>query len=189
MAENKGFHRIWDFIINIPPIRWFLNLPVCRKIGESKIGSKLFCYETVSYLFFGVMTTVVSVLSYWLFSLIAGDGIQVTLFGETRSLGYLIANTLSFICAMLFAYVTNKLFVFESRGLSFGALVKEILLFAAARLSSFGIEMLWMFVTVTLLSMNDMISKLIAQVIVVIMNYILSKIMVFRKPKNKGELK
>ena len=89
---------------------------------------------------------------------------------------------------MTFAYVTNKLFVFESRNLKPSALLKEMTLFAVARLTSFGIETLWMFVTVTLCGMNDFISKLIAQVIVVVANYIFSKIMVFKKTKHKGEL-
>ena len=188
MAEiNKG-RAVWNFLLNLKIVKWFLNLPISKKVGNSKIGQKVFCYETVSYLFFGVMTTIVSVATYWFFDLLIGQGVKINFFGEQKSLGYLISNTISFIFAITFAYVTNKLFVFESRNLKPSALLKEMALFAVARLTSFGIETLWMFVTVTLCGMNDFISKLIAQVIVVVANYIFSKIMVFKKPKNKGEL-
>ena len=180
--------KIWNAILKFAPIAWFLNLKPIKKIGQSSFGRKLFCYETVSYLFFGVLTTVVSILTFEIANRLIGSDLQVSFFGEQQSIGYLIANTISFICAMLFAYITNKLFVFESKNTSFLFVLKEITLFAVARLFSFGIEMGWMFITVTLFSiLSESVSKLIAQVIVVITNYIFSKIMVFRKPKNKGE--
>ena len=111
----------------------------------------------------------------------------VVIAGEQKDIGYLIANVVSFILAVLFAFITNKLFVFQSKDTTAKTVFRELILFTAARLLSFGIDMLWMFVTVTLCGINALLSKIIVQIIVVIMNYILSKIMVFRKPKVQDE--
>ena len=180
--------KIRKTITQFPLIAWFLNLKLIRKIRQNRLGQQLLCYETISYMFFGIFTTVVSILTFEIANRLIGADVIVSFFGEEQSVGYLIANTISFICSMLFAYTTNKLFVFESKNTSFLFVLKEITLFALARLFSFCIEMSWMFITVTLFSiLSESVSKLIAQVIVVIANYIFSKIMVFRKPKNKGE--
>ena len=184
MAENKG-RVIWRKILNFAPIRWLLNIPVCKKIGNSGIGQKLFCYETVSYLFFGVLTTVVSIATYWVSAELIGDGVSIYFFGEMQSLGYIVANTISWVCAVLFAYVTNKIFVFESKTNGASQIAKEILLFAGARLFTFFVEIAFMVVTISVMGMNDKLSKILAQIIVLIANYILSKILVFRKPKDK----
>ena len=179
--------RIWNGILNLAPVRWLLDLPVSKKIASSAIGKKFFNYEMVTYIFFGVLTTVVSVLSFWLFDLLLSNKMFVVIAGEQKDIGYLIANVVSFILAVLFAFITNKLFVFQSKDTTAKTVFRELILFTAARLLSFGIDMLWMFVTVTLCGINALLSKIIVQIIVVIMNYILSKIMVFRKPKVQDE--
>lgn len=179
--------RIWNGILNLAPVRWLLELPVSKKIASSAIGKKLFNYEMVTYIFFGVLTTVVSVLSFWLFDLLLSNKMFVVIAGKQKDMGYLIANVVSFILAVLFAFITNKLFVFQSKDTAAKTVFRELILFTAARLLSFGVDMLWMFVTVTLCGINALLSKIIVQIIVVIMNYILSKIMVFRKPKVQDE--
>ena len=179
--------RIWNGILNLAPVRWLLELPVSKKIASSAIGKKLFSYEMVTYIFFGVLTTVVSVLSFWLFDLLLSNKMFVVIAGKQKDMGYLIANVVSFILAVLFAFITNKLFVFQSKDTTAKTVFRELILFTAARLLSFGVDMLWMFVTVTLCGINALLSKIIVQIIVVIMNYILSKIMVFRKPKVQDE--
>ena len=85
---------------------------------------------------------------------------------------------LSWILAVAFAYATNRKFVFESKDPN---KLKELIKFVTARLLTLFLDMLVMFILVTLLHFNDKISKLISQVIITISNYIFSKIFVFKK--------
>lgn len=123
--------------------------------------------ETVSYIVFGVLTTVVSFVSQMLFA----------------SLGTLATvNTIgSWVCAVIFAYVVNKLFVFESHTDTKKAFFRELWLFFAARLASLGMELVFMAVTVDILGFSEAVCKLIAQVFILIANYIFSKLIIFRK--------
>lgn len=127
----------------------------------------LFNRETVSYIVFGVLTTVVSFVSQMLFASL-GTPAWVNTIG-------------SWVCAVLFAYVVNKLFVFESRTDSAKAFWRELWLFFAARLVSLGMELVFMIVTVDLLHFNEAVCKLIAQVFILIANYIFSKLIIFKK--------
>ncbi len=128
---------------------------------------KIFNRETVSYIIFGVLTTVVSFVSQMLF---ASLGWHVTI------------NTVgSWVCAVLFAYVVNKLFVFESKTSSAKAFWRELCLFIAARLASLGMELVFMYITVDWLGYSEAICKLIAQVFILIANYVLSKLIIFKK--------
>ena len=89
-----------------------------------------------------------------------------------------VANFVSWFGALIFAYVTNRKFVFQSHETN---KVKEALSFAGARLVTLFMDMAIMFIGVTLLHGNDKIIKLISQVVVIVANYIFSKIFVFRK--------
>ena len=127
----------------------------------------VFNRETVSYIIFGALTTVVSFVSQMLFSAL---GWHVTV------------NTVgSWICAVIFAYVVNKLFVFESKTDTAKAFFRELGLFVAARLASLGMELVFMFVTVELLSLPESACKLVAQIFILIANYVLSKVLIFKK--------
>lgn len=123
--------------------------------------------ETISYLFFGVVTTLVNYVIYYLC--------------RFCGIGYLPANILSWIGAVAVAYITNKLFVFESRSFAPRVLVREILSFAGARIFSLVCETLFLIATVELLGMSDLIMKLAAAVFVVILNYVFSKWFIFKK--------
>lgn len=121
--------------------------------------------EIINYLIFGGLTTVVSVLSY-------------TLFTRLFSINYLVSNVISWIISVTFAYVTNKFFVFKTKEKN---VIKESLMFYLSRIGSLLIESLMMYILVDLLCYNDLICKVIAQIIVILFNYIFSKLIVFKK--------
>ena len=128
--------------------------------------------EIISYLFFGFLTTVVSIASYLLFA----NAFLV----EKTDLDIQIANVLSWICAVLFAYITNRLFVFKSK-VQGQKQVKEFVNFISARLASLFVDMLMMYILYSVIHLSDTISKFIVQIFVVVINYILSKLIVFKK--------
>ena len=89
-----------------------------------------------------------------------------------------IANILSWIAGVLFAYFTNRKYVFESKNEN---KLKEFISFVGARVTTLILDMIIMGVGVTFLHINDKILKLISQVLVVIANYVLSKLIIFKK--------
>lgn len=132
---------------------------------------KKFCTkEFIFYLIFGVLTTILSLSVYYFCVL--------TFLNPNNAFQLQIANILSWILAVAFAYATNRKFVFESKDPN---KLKELIKFVTARLLTLFLDMLVMFILVTLLHFNDKISKLISQVIITISNYIFSKIFVFKK--------
>ncbi len=141
-----------------------------------EIIKKFFKSEVIRYLFFGGLTTVVSIGSYWIFSAALSAG------GEISPLGVQSANLLSWVLAVTFAYITNKIFVFESKSFKPSFVIKEAGAFVSARIFSLVLEAVWLLVT-TLLGLNDKIAKIIAQFFVVVINYVLSKLFIFKKEK------
>lgn len=140
--------------------------------------------ELISYIFFGVLTTVVSLVSFHIFDVILGEKF------------YLLTNVISWIFAVAFAYITNKLWVFESKSWRASVVAKELIGFFGARILSLVIEEVGLWLMVEKLSMGDIsidifsfningnfIAKLIMQVVVVILNYIFSKLVIFKKSK------
>lgn len=125
--------------------------------------------ELINYLIVGGLTTAVSLGTYY---------ICVLLFLDPESpLQLQIANVISWIAAVTFAYFSNRRYVFESENPD---ILKEALAFYLARVSTLLMDMFFMFLLVTVLSMSDKIAKLIVQVIVMAANYVLSKFLVFR---------
>lgn len=124
--------------------------------------------EMISYLFFGVATTLVNFVVYWGMTDLAG-------LPETPS------NITAWFAAVIFAFITNKLFVFESKSLAIGCLAREFGTFFAARIFSGVIENGGFWVCVDLLELNDWAVKIALSVIVVITNYVTGKFLVFRK--------
>ena len=124
--------------------------------------------EVIMYLIFGVLTTVVALAIYY--------GLVYTIIDPQNGFLLQIANFISWFGALIFAYVTNRKFVFQSHETN---KVKEALSFAGARLVTLFMDMAIMFIGVTLLHGNDKIIKLISQVVVIVANYIFSKIFVF----------
>lgn len=130
--------------------------------------------EGILYLIFGGLTTLISILSFWLFSL---------MLGEER---YLLSNFLSWVLAVIFAFVTNKTLVFGSKKTDKSTLLREGLEFLGARVFSLGLEEggLWLLLDafgMAHLPSGDLIAKVIMSVIVILLNYFLSKFIIFKK--------
>lgn len=126
--------------------------------------------ELVVYIIVGVMTTIVSWIIYF--------GSVYTFLDANNALQLQVANILSWVAGVAFAYVTNRKFVFKSKEAN---VLKELSNFTLSRVSTLFLDMLVMFVMVTWLGLNDGISKIVSAVLVTITNYVLSKLFVFRK--------
>ncbi len=160
-----------------------------------KLIDKLFTREIITYVIFGVLTTVVNLAVFYIvkniFVSVGWNGVFNAVFSSAGSekileiLGkgtdYLDATVIAWIAAVIFAFVTNKLVVFESKSWKPTVAGKEFVAFIGARVFSLLVELLFMFVTVTLLSFNEFIAKIIVQFIVVVLNYIFSKLIIFKK--------
>lgn len=126
--------------------------------------------ELILYVFFGGLTTLVNWAGYWLLA-------------DVFRVPYLWATAIAQILSILFAYVTNRIWVFESKAKGFSAVFWEMVRFFGCRAASFVLDLLCMRIGVGGLHINDMVMKLLSNVIVVIVNYVFSKLIVFRKPK------
>ena len=125
--------------------------------------------EIINYLIFVVLTTVVSFVVYFIFA-------------KVFKIDEVISNVISWFFSVLFAFITNKLYVFESKETGKKTLLKEIISFYLARLFTGVACDLGVFaLMVKTFKINDVLSKLVTQVIVIILNYVLSKLIVFRK--------
>lgn len=134
-----------------------------------KIRDLLMKYQDIiSYLFFGVLTTVVNYLVYYPLT-------NLLSFDET------LANVIAWVVSVAFAFVTNKPFVFKSYDWSSAVVVPELTKFVSTRLGSGLLETAMIFVFVKLLCFDGNIVKLVASVLVVIINYVGSKLIVFKK--------
>ena len=125
-------------------------------------------WDVLSYLFFGVLTTVVNYLVYLpCYNLL--------------HLSSALSNVIAWAAAVAFAFVTNKPFVFRSHDWSAKTVIPELTRFIGTRLGSGGLETLILFLTVDWLGLNGNVWKLVTSVLVVVLNYIGSKLLVFRK--------
>lgn len=129
--------------------------------------------EVISYLIFGVLTTVVSLAVYYLS--------VFTFLNPNNAFELQIANIISWIVGVCFAYFTNRKYVFESKEKN---KLKEASKFVLARVVTLIMDMIIMWIGVTLLHRNDKIIKLISQVVIIVSNYVFSKIFVFKKKEN-----
>lgn len=125
--------------------------------------------EIINYLIVGVLTTIVSLIIYY--------GLVYTILNPQNAIQLQIANILSWIGAVAFAYITNRKYVFKSKSKN---IKKEAASFVSSRILTLLMDMGVMFLTVTIFKMNDKIAKLISQVIVTIANYVFSKLFVFK---------
>lgn len=128
--------------------------------------------EIINYLIVGVLTTVISIVTYFLFSLVLDI---------ENNILFILANVLSWICAIIFAYITNKKFVFNTTTSNKKEEIKVFSMFVSSRITTLLIELAFMFITVKVMLINDKIAKVVAQFIVIVLNYILSKLFVFKK--------
>lgn len=126
--------------------------------------------EVWNYLIVGLLTTIVSFIVYF--------AVTRTFLDVSVPIELQIANCFSWVISVAFAYVTNRIFVFKSKNKNIFA---EVSKFVGSRILSLLMDIGIMFLIVTVLSMSDIIGKLISQVVVIIANYVLSKLLVFKK--------
>ena len=123
--------------------------------------------EIISYIFFGVLTTVVNFIVFFLC--------------KNVGLDYKISNVISWFFAVLFAYITNKYFVFKKTNQTKAENLKEAISFYSVRILSLGIDMLSMIALIELVKLSDFWAKVATQFIIVVANYVFSKLFVFKK--------
>lgn len=133
----------------------------------------LYCWNNsiIRYIFWGGCTTLVNLGTYYLLR-------------SVTPLGVTVSNVLSIIAAILFAYFVNSKFVFQSEASTVKAKFSEFIKFVGARASTMIIEVGGVFVMVDLLVMNDYIAKFLIQFVVLVLNYLFSKFLVFSKKKS-----
>ncbi len=149
--KNDIFERIMSLRL-LAPLR-----PLWRKYREPLL-----------YLFFGGLTFFLSFGLYWLFA-------------HPLGVTPLIANVISWILCVVFAYLTNRTWVFADKAREPGSILREALSFAAGRLATLGLEELILWLGIDVLGIHDLLVKIVAQVLVIVGNYVISKWFVFRK--------
>ena len=140
-------------------------LKKCYNIYESK-------KEMWLYLIFGGLTTLINILTY-------------TFLQRAFNIDYMVSNIIAWIISVLFAFVTNKLYVFESKEIKREVLLKEFFSFILARILSLGIDMGIMYVGISILKINDIVIKILSNIVVIVVNYFLSKFLIFKKVEGK----
>lgn len=128
--------------------------------------------EIINYLIIGILTTIVSLASYYL--------LTFTILNPNNAFELQLANIISWILSVLFAYITNRKYVFSSTNKN---IKKELSKFISSRFTTLLIDMGLMALLVTILNFNDKLVKLIVQIIVIALNYIFSKLFVFKEQK------
>ncbi len=126
--------------------------------------------EIIRYSFIGVLTMIITLLTYYL--------LTFTILNPTNKLQLQLANIISWLLAVIFSYLCNRKYVFNSTNKN---IKKEMISFFSSRLFTLVIDMLGMHITVSVFNLNDKIMKIIVQIIVVILNYVISKFLVFRR--------
>ncbi len=126
--------------------------------------------EIIKYLIFGILTTLVNILCFYIL-----DKLNIDIY---------INNTISWIVSVIFAFITNKLYVFESKSLDIKTIFKEGTSFLGARIFSYFVDMGTIYLLFDGLKINKLISKIISNIIVIIINYIFSKFIFKKKEGN-----
>ena len=126
--------------------------------------------NVIPYLFFGVCTTIVNVLFYWVCS-------------RLFFVGTMESTIIAWILAVSFAYVTNRKWVFHSQAHRVSEVTIEIVSFFVCRLLTGIIDFACMFIFVQILCWNDVLIKFFANVIVIVLNYVASKLVIFKSGK------
>ena len=125
---------------------------------------KILNKETILYLIFGICTTILNIIIYRGLTLLKID--------------YLVSTILAWFISVVFAFITNKIFVFENHNKKFLSLFAQ---FFSSRILTGGVDVFIMFISVDILCFNDFIVKIISNILIIIINYLLSKMFIFKK--------
>lgn len=129
--------------------------------------------EQILYIIFGVLTTVLNFLVYIIFT-------------RVFEANFLISNAVAWFLAVIFAFITNKIYVFNSTDYNIKFIIKEFSEFTISRIFTGLLDIGLLYLFVSIIHMNDLISKIIIGIIITILNYVISKMYVFRGGE-KGE--
>lgn len=169
-SSKNWFQKIVDSVEG-----FFLKF--LKKIGLGKLVDLYMVHqEGMRYLVFGGLSTIINIGVFVIFSNILKASSQLS-----SELVTTISNIIAWILAVLFAYITNKLSVFDSKTNNFKELLREILYFFGARIFTLVIETIFLNVTINKLQFNEILMKVFSNIIVIIINFILSKLLIFKK--------
>lgn len=126
--------------------------------------------DVIPYLIFGVLTTLVNIGAYWITA-------------HPLKLSTTLSTCIAWVVSVIFAYVTNRIWVFHSTASGFLDIAKEVGAFFACRLATGLMDLFFMWFFVDVLHFNDLIIKVLSNIVVVVLNYVASKLMIFKKSK------
>ena len=124
--------------------------------------------DVIPYLFFGICTTLVNVAVYWVAA-------------YPLALSVMFSTIIAWLLAVGFAYITNRKWVFHSNAVSARDITKEIISFLGCRLATGIVDWFCMFLFVDILNLNDIVIKFLANILVIVLNYVASKLIIFKK--------
>lgn len=145
---------IFDRLMELPGLRVFQ--PIYRKYREALL-----------YIFFGGLTFLVGIVTFWLFHIVV-------------RMGALAANIVSWAIAVMFAFLTNRIWVFEAHTKTVPEFFSQMWKFFGGRVATLVVEEVILFLFITKLGMGSMAVKAAAQVVVVVLNYVISKLVIFK---------
>ena len=143
-----------------------------KKLLDWGLGMYHKYQEAIDYLFWGGVAFVLSMVLFYIFA-------NMMMIEEQ------IANVITWIICVIFTYLTNRTFVFKSKTKGMKAITKEFTEFTSARLATLILENIVLLICIDLLTWHNMIAKLIGQFLVIVSNYILSKLWIFKKKESK----
>lgn len=145
------------------------GLKILEKIGLKKIANFYEDHiEGMRYLIFGALSTVINILAFIICS-------------KLFNMSVTISNVIAWIIAVLFAYITNKICVFKSKTDNNKQLAREVVYFFIARIITLILETIFLNITIEKLHFNEVLMKIISNIIVIILNFVFSKIIIFKK--------
>lgn len=174
LIKQEQTPDIFDKIMHIKPFSIFESFYIKNK-------------SMLLYLFFGGLTTLVSILTFWIAELLINADFNISIFGSLYSIKVILTNAVSWICAVLFAFFTNRIWVFNSPTETWKEFWSQMTAFFVGRFATFLLETVILIVFVSALKFNELAIKILAQVAVLVSNYIISKLIVF-KDRKKSDL-
>ena len=186
MKLRELYEKLYDKVFSIGFFKAFLKIPGLEKLLQ---------YEMISYLFFGVMTTLVNFAATWVCNALAGENYsELVLFhvGDFAFKWVYAVQAIAWVVSVLFSFFANKVLVFESRSREPAVVLKEITSFFGSRIISFLLfEELLFGVMEKLLShavsanAAFWIAKIASGIIVIVFNYVASKLVIFKKKEEQ----
>lgn len=170
LNDKQRTPDIFDRIMHVKPFSIFEGFYIKNK-------------SVLLYLFFGGLTTIVSIFTFWLAELLITADFNISIFGSLYSIKVILTNAVSWICAVLFAFFTNRIWVFNSPTKTWKEFWGQMAAFFGGRFATFLLETVILIVFVSALKFNELVIKILAQIAVLVSNYIISKLLVFRDRK------